>query len=109
MILAEFTGDMVFAAGQIIASSLVSRKHQGAAGSLIGTSFSYGLNTGLGFADTVEANINNVGNDWLPGYRAALYLGIRVAGAALVIGALFVRAKKNTVRGGQGDDAVAHA
>jgi hypothetical protein len=54
MILVAFTGDMVFAAGQIIASSSVARRHQGAAGSLIGTLFTYGMSTGLGFAGIVE-------------------------------------------------------
>lgn len=106
MILAAFTGDMVFAAGQIIASSVVSRKNQGAAASLIGTIFTYGLSTGLGFAGTVEANINRNGTDLLAGYRAASYLGIGFAAAALLVGALFVRAKKNTVEGWHGEDAV---
>ncbi|KAL5092466.1 hypothetical protein Trisim1_001719 [Trichoderma cf. simile WF8] len=105
MILAGCTGDMVFAAGQIIASSIVTRKHQGTAGSLIGTLFTYGLSTGLGFAGTVEIYINKDGTNLLGGYRGASYLGIGFAGAAIVLTLLFVRMKKNTVEGWQGEDA----
>jgi MFS family permease len=106
MILAAFSGDMVFAAGQIIASSIVSKKSQGAAGSLIGTLFTYGLSTGLGFAGTVETYVNSNGADLLAGYRGAAYLGIGFAGAALVVNILFVRVKKNTVEGWQEEDVV---
>ncbi|UKZ79785.1 hypothetical protein TrVFT333_007547 [Trichoderma virens FT-333] len=75
MVLAGCTGDMVFAAGQIIASSIVTRKHQGTAGSLIGTLFTYGLSTGLGFAGTVEIYINKDGSNLLGGYRGQLTWG----------------------------------
>lgn len=105
MVLAGCTGDMVFAAGQIIASSIVTRKHQGTAGSLIGTLFTYGLSTGLGFGGTVEVHINNGGKDLVRGYRGASYLGIGFAAAAIVLTLLFVRMKKNTVEGWQGEDA----
>ncbi len=105
MILVAFTGDMVFAAGQIIASSGVARRHQGAAGSLIGTLFTYGMSTGLGFAGTVERYIDPDGTNLLKGYRAAAYLGIGFAVGGLVIDLLFVRMKKNTVEGWQGEDA----
>ncbi|RFU76607.1 hypothetical protein TARUN_5633 [Trichoderma arundinaceum] len=105
MVLAGCTGDMVFAAGQIVASSIVTRRHQGTAGSLIGTLFTYGLSTGLGFAGTVEIYVNEDGTNLLGGYRGAAYLGIGFAGAAIVLTLLFVRMKKNTVEGWQGEDA----
>ena len=90
---------MVFAATQIIASSLVSRDHQGAAGSLIGTLLTYGLSTGLGFAGTVEKYSNRVGSDPLRGYRAAGWLGVGMAVGALVLGTVFVRMPKNDKEG----------
>ena len=105
MILAGCTGDMVFAAEQIIASSIVTRRHQGTAGSLIGTLFTYGLSTGLGFAETVEIYVNKDGSDLVAGYRGAAYLGIGLAAAAIVLTLLFLRMKKNTVEGWQGEDA----
>ncbi|KAK1241325.1 hypothetical protein MKX08_001299 [Trichoderma sp. CBMAI-0020] len=105
MIFAGCTGDMIFAAGQIIASSIVSKKHQGTAGSLLGTLFTYGLSTGLGFAGTVEVNVNKNGTDIVGGYRAAEYLAIGFAGMAFVIALLFVRMERNTVEGWQGEDA----
>lgn len=105
MIFAGCTGDMVFAAGQIIASSIVSKKHQGTAGSLIGTLFTYGLSTGLGFAGTVEFYVNQHGTDLVEGYRGATYLGTGFGGIACVITLLFVRMKKNTMEGWQGEDA----
>ncbi|KAH8797340.1 major facilitator superfamily domain-containing protein [Xylogone sp. PMI_703] len=105
MILAAFTGDMVFAAGQIITSSIVSRRHQGAAGSLIGALFTYGLSTGLGFAGVVEVRTNHDGADLLKGYRNAAYLAVGFAGMALIINLVFIRMKKNTIEGWQGEDA----
>ena len=109
MIVAAFTADLVFAASQIIASSIVPRRHQGAAGSLIGTLLTYGLSTGLGFAGTVEVYTNRDGTDMLRGYRGALYLGVGFAGAALVLDLLFVRMATNKIEGWQGEDAeVAH-
>lgn len=105
MIVSAFTADLVFAASQIITSSIVPRRYQGAAGSLIGTILSYGLSTGLGFAGTVEAYTNKNGTDLLRGYRGAAYLGIGFAGAASVLDLLFVRMKKNQIEGWQGEDA----
>jgi hypothetical protein len=94
MILIAFTADLIFAAAQIIASNSVSRRYQGAAGSLIGTLLTYGLSTGLGFAGTVEVNVNRGGKDELAGMRGAVYLGIGFAAAALVLNVLFIRMPK---------------
>jgi MFS family permease len=108
-ILVAFTGDMVFAAGQIIASSGVSRRHQGAAGSLIGMLFTYGMSTGLGFAGTVERYVDPDATNLLKGYRAAAYLAVGFAVGGLIIDLLFVRMKKNTIEGWQGEDAESNA
>jgi hypothetical protein len=53
MIICSFTIDLVFASSQIITSSIVSKKNQGPAGSLMGVLLTYGLSIGLGFAGTV--------------------------------------------------------
>ncbi|KAF2158714.1 hypothetical protein M409DRAFT_71505 [Zasmidium cellare ATCC 36951] len=99
IICAAFTVDFIFAASQIIASGSVGKKHQGVAGSLIGTLLSYGLSTGLGFAGTVESYTNDGGRDLLGGYRHALYLAIGMAGFGLVSSLLFLRMPKNTKEG----------
>ncbi|KAK4500417.1 hypothetical protein PRZ48_008606 [Zasmidium cellare] len=98
-IIASFTVDLIFAAAQIIASGSVGKKHQGVAGSLIGTLLSYGLSTGLGFAGTVESYTNDGGRDLLGGYQHALYLAIGMAGFGLVASLLFLRMPKNTKEG----------
>jgi MFS family permease len=94
MVIIAFTADLIFAAAQIIASNAVGKEFQGAAGSLIGTLLTYGLSTGLGFAGTVEVYTNHGGKDLLKGYRAASFLAVGFAGAALVLNVLFVRMPK---------------
>jgi len=96
--------DFIFTAAQIIASNAVKRRHQGTAGSLIGTLASYGLSTGLGFASTVEVYTNDNGRSPVRGYRNALYLGIGVAAAAGVIAIAFVRIPKDSRDGWDEDD-----
>lgn len=105
MLLAACSGDLVFGAGQIITSSMVSRKNQGVAASLVGALFTYGLSTGLGFAGTVETQVNRNGTDRVRGYRGAAYLAIGFASIALVINILFVRMEKNTKEGWEDEDA----
>jgi hypothetical protein len=96
--------DFIFTAAQIIASNAVKRKHQGIAGSLVGTLASYGLSTGLGFAATVETYANNAGRDPVRGYRNALYLGVALAGLAMCLGLGFVRIPKDERDGWDEDD-----
>ncbi|KIW70364.1 hypothetical protein PV04_02639 [Phialophora macrospora] len=94
-IILSFGPDFIFTAAQIIASNAVRRKHQGIAGSLIGTVGSYGLSTGLGFAATVEAYTDDGGTKPIQGYRHALYLGVGIAGAAMLLALAFVRIPKD--------------
>ncbi|KAH8900011.1 MFS general substrate transporter [Thozetella sp. PMI_491] len=103
MFLSAFTIDLIITAAQIIASNTVSLKHQGVAGSLVGTLLSYGLSTGLGFAGTVEVNTFDGGKDLLRGYHSAAYLAVGFSGAALVLCA-FIRIPKDE-RNGWGDEA----
>ena len=97
--IASFAVDFIFVASQVIASGSVGRKHQGVAGSLIGTLLTYGLSTGLGFAGTVEAYSNDGGQDQLGGYRHATYLAIGLAGLGLVGSLLFLRVPEATQEG----------
>jgi len=74
-------------------------KHQGVAGSLVGTLLSYGMSTGLGFAGTVETNTFDGGRELLKGYHSAAYLGVGLASAALILSVVFVRIPKDTREG----------
>ena len=47
----------------------------------------YSISIGLGFAGTVESQVN--GGDLLTGYRGALYMGIGLAGLGLGLSLLF--------------------
>ena len=96
--------DFIFTAAQIIASNAVKRKHQGIAGSLIGTLASYGLSTGLGFSGTVETYTNENGKDPVAGFRHALYLGIGIAATAVFLALFFVRIPKDERDGWDDDD-----
>ncbi|PQE29397.1 efflux pump antibiotic resistance protein [Rutstroemia sp. NJR-2017a WRK4] len=107
MFISAFTIDLITTSGQIIASNTVPMKHQGVAGSLIGTLLGYGLSTGLGIAGTVEVNTNRNGEDLLRGYHCAAYMGVGLASVALVIGAVFIRIPKDTRDGWAEDDALA--
>ena len=64
--------------------------HQGLAASLVTTTVNYSISLGLGFAGTVESNVNDDGRNVLRGYRGALYLGIGFAGLGLVVSILFM-------------------
>ncbi|KAI1628651.1 major facilitator superfamily-domain-containing protein [Exophiala viscosa] len=84
--------DMSFPAATIILSNSVKKRHQGIAASLINTVVNYSISLGLGFAGTVEVNVDRGGktpDDVLRGYRGALYLGIGLAGAGLVVSIIF--------------------
>lgn len=53
----------------------------------------YSISLGLGFAATVEINVNHGGltpHDTLLGYRGALYMGIGLAGLGIGLAVLFL-------------------
>lgn len=94
---------MSFPSGTLILSNAMPREHQGLAGSLVSTTVNYSISLGLGFAGTVESNINNGGRDVLRGFRGALYLGIGLAGLGVVVSICFMfvswrRYRKTSVR-----------
>ena len=99
MFLSAFTIDLITTSAQIIASNTVPLKHQGVAGSLVGTLLSYGMSTGLGFAGTVEVNTFENGNNLLKGYHSAAYLAVGLAATSLILGVGFVRIPKDTREG----------
>ena len=107
MFLSAFTIDMITTSAQIIASNTAVMKHQGVAGSLIGTLLSYGLSTGLGFAGTVEVKTFDNGNNLLTGYLSAACLAVGFAGASLILNVVFIRIPKDTREGWGEDEAKA--
>lgn len=93
LIVMPFGMDMSFPAATIILSNAVKKEHQGIAASLVNTVVNYSISLGLGFAGTVEVNVNNGGKtleDVMKGFRGALYMGIGFSGLGLVFCAGFL-------------------
>lgn len=105
MFISAYTIDLITTSAQIVASNTVPMKHQGVAGSLVGTLLSYGMSLGLGFAGTVEVNTFKNGTDLLRGYHSAAYLAVGLAGTALVLTIFFIRLPKDTREGWAEDHA----
>ncbi|PYH70526.1 MFS transporter [Aspergillus vadensis CBS 113365] len=82
--------DMSFPSGTLILSNSMHHHHQGLAASLVTTTVNYSISLGLGFAGTVESNVNDGGKNPLKGYRGALYLGIGLAGLGMVTSICFM-------------------
>lgn len=81
--------DMSFPAATIVLSRAMPREHQGLAASLVNTFVNYSISIGLGFAGTVDYNVNDGGRDILRGVRGALYMGVGLAGLGVVLALLF--------------------
>lgn len=59
---------------------------------MVNTIVNYSISLGLGFAGTIEVNVNHGGvtrADLLEGYRGAWYMGIGLAGLGLCISIVF--------------------
>ncbi|PLB37490.1 MFS transporter [Aspergillus candidus] len=85
--------DMSFPASTVLLSDAVERHHQGIAASLVTTVVNYSISLGLGFAGTVEVHVNRGGknfHDKLFGYRAALYMGIGLAGLGVATSLVYL-------------------
>ncbi|OKL62859.1 hypothetical protein UA08_01729 [Talaromyces atroroseus] len=104
VVLFSFCPDLVYTAGQIIASNSVRRNQQGIAGSIIGTLNLYGNSLGLGFATTIEVQVAQRSGSKIEGYRAALYFGVAISAVALVLDILFVRRVKDDREGWREED-----
>ncbi|KAF9241890.1 hypothetical protein DTO006G1_1581 [Penicillium roqueforti] len=94
-----FCPDFVYVAAQIVASNSVKRRQQGIAASLIATLNLYGNSLGLGFAGTIETEVNKKRPDQVLGFRAALYFGAGIALLAVILDMLFVRVIKDEREG----------
>ncbi|RDL36316.1 uncharacterized protein BP5553_05668 [Venustampulla echinocandica] len=82
--------DMSFPAGCILLSRAMTKRHQGLAASLVNTVVNYSISIGLGFAGTVEYNVNDGGKDIIAGFRGAWYTGVGLAGLGVVVALTFV-------------------
>lgn len=104
-ILMSFCSDLVYTAAQIIASNSVGRKHQGVAASLVGVLLLYGNALGLGFAGTIETQVDKTA-DAITGYRAALWFGFGIAILALILDLWFVRIRKDEREGWDSEEDI---
>ncbi|KAE8451162.1 hypothetical protein EG329_004834 [Mollisiaceae sp. DMI_Dod_QoI] len=82
--------DMSFPASTILLSNHMHRDHQGVAASLVNTVVNYSISIGLGFAGTVDSQVNHGGRDLLKGYRGAWYMEIGLSSLGLCVSALYV-------------------
>lgn len=80
---------MSWPAATIVLSNGLPYEHQGLAASLVNTVVNYSVSIGLGFAGTVEVQVNNGGKDILKGYRGALYMGIGLSCLAVATSLIF--------------------
>lgn len=84
---------MSFPSATLVLSNSVEKANQGVAASLVTTIINYSISLGLGFAGTVEVNVQRGGKtmaDILHGYRGALYMAIGLDGLGLFLAATFV-------------------
>ncbi|KAK9466113.1 hypothetical protein V1512DRAFT_263887 [Lipomyces arxii] len=89
-----FGMDMSFPSATIILSNSMSREHQGIAASLINTVVNYSVSLGLGFAGTVESQINKSGDDLLKGYRSAWYMAIGLSTLGIALSTHYIFASR---------------
>lgn len=85
--------DMSFPAATLILSDAASKEHQGMAASMVITIINYSISLSLGFAGTVEVNVNHGGktpDDLLLGFRGALYVGIGLSGFGIFLSLMFL-------------------
>lgn len=87
--------DMSFPAATIVLSRAMPRKHQGLAASLVNTFVNYSISIGLGFAGTVDSNVNDEGREVLRGFRGALYMGVGLASLGVVVALMFCSVERH--------------
>ncbi|KAK3111700.1 multidrug-resistance type transporter aminotriazole resistance [Teratosphaeriaceae sp. CCFEE 6253] len=92
-LVAPFGMDMSFPAATVYLSNTIAKSKQGVAASLVMTIVNYSISLGLGFAGTVEVNVNRGGatpEDVLRGYRGGLYMGTGLSALGVAISIVFV-------------------
>ncbi|PWN52999.1 MFS general substrate transporter [Violaceomyces palustris] len=99
-----FGMDMSFPAGSIIISDLLPHHQQGTAGSLVNTVVNYSIALGLGFAGTVEQQVNDHGSNSLSGIRGATYIGIGFSGLGVALAIANLVVERRQARGGRLED-----
>ena len=93
LMIIPFGMDMSFPAATVIMSNAVPKDKQGIAGSLVATVVNYSVSLGLGFAATVEVQINNDGrtpNDVLIGFRGAWGMATTLGALGLLVAIAFL-------------------
>ncbi|KAJ5292273.1 Anterior fat body protein [Penicillium atrosanguineum] len=96
MLNTPFCGDMVFPSGALILSNSIYRHHQGLERcghdpEILHFSQAWVCRYG-------GTHVNDVGSNFLPGYRSVLYMGIGLAGLGLVIFTAFIFASWRNYR-----------
>lgn len=92
-IIATFAMDSSLPAATIIFSNAVPRQYQGMGSSVIMTIVVYSISLGLGFAGTIELQINNGGKtkaDLLHGYRGTLWFSVGLTAFGTVLALVFL-------------------
>lgn len=92
IVIMPFGMDMSFPAATIILSNHMPKEHQGLAGSLVNTVVNYSISIALGIAGTVEVTTSHKaesGAEYLWGLRCAMYSGIGLAGAGVLLGIIY--------------------
>ncbi|KAJ9134282.1 hypothetical protein NKR23_g10271 [Pleurostoma richardsiae] len=85
--------DTSFPAATIIFSNAVPHQYQGMGASIVMTVVNYSTALGLGFAGTIETNVNHGGateSERLSGYRSSLWFSVGLAGLGLALSIIFV-------------------
>ncbi|OQE44624.1 hypothetical protein PENCOP_c002G05221 [Penicillium coprophilum] len=92
-IIATFAMDSSLPAATIIFSNAVPRQYQGMGSSVIMTIVVYSISLGLGFAGTIELQINNGGHtkaDLLYGYRGTLWFSVGLTAFGTLLALIFL-------------------
>lgn len=85
--------DTSFPASAIIFSNAVPKQYQGMGASIVMTIVNYSISLGLGFAGTIETNINNGGltkGDKLHGFQSAMWFSVGLSGFGLFLSLIYV-------------------
>lgn len=77
--------DLSFAAGSIILSDYLPKRHQGMAGSLISTVVNYSVSLFLSLGSNIEISTLKEGHSEIESYRNAIYFAIGIAGLGVLI------------------------
>ncbi|TFB02991.1 Drug resistance protein [Trichoderma ghanense] len=92
-VIATIGMDTSLPAAIMIFSSTVARQYQGMGASIVMTLVNYSISLGLGFAGTIETNINRGGHtktDLLHGYRGALWFSVGLTGLGTILSLIYL-------------------